>query len=161
MSGAWPPTPWARRRRRRGLPRGTRCGAGSVPASTTVAVLPRASRVETLVQTGVWTETTGKGASRLLLARLRWRRMVRGSFDAALCVSHLRNEHAKSRVQARSIFGTKMADLCVGGERERERERVVGGDANIALFGAIPEMQMRGVELHLCAIHGEFCQQSL
>ena len=43
-----------------------------------------------------------------------------------------------------------MAELCVGGAR------IVGLDANMALFGAIPEMKERGVDMHLCAVHAEY-----
>ena len=32
----------------------------------------------------------------------------------------------------------------------------MGGDMNMAFWGAIPELGRRGVELHLCAVHAEY-----
>ena len=31
--------------------------------------------------------------------------------------------------------------------------RFIGGDMNMGLWGVIPELARRGVELHLCAVH--------
>ncbi len=37
----------------------------------------------------------------------------------------------------------------------RWRKAVIGGDMNMGLGGAIPELRRRGLELHLCAVHAE------
>ena len=93
-----------------------------------------------------------KGTSRLLAARLRRRRMVCGDWDAAVCVGHVHNEHAKSGGTARSHFCDQRVDLCAGGVR------LIGKVFNMAVFGAIPATQAWGVELQLCAIHCEKMQ---
>ena len=52
-------------------------------------------------------------------------------------------------------FYDHLAELCVGGAR------IVGLDANMALFGIIPEMKDRGVDMHLGAVHAEYAPDQL
>ena len=45
--------------------------------------------------------------------------------------------------------------LCAGGVR------VCGMGGNVGLFGTIPDMDSRRVEMRLCAVHGEVCRLSM
>ena len=70
--------------------------------------------------------------------------------ETTVVVCHLHNRHAKIICGSRTQFWEQLAALCVGGVR------FIGGDMNMALWGAIPELGRRGVELHLCAVHAEY-----
>ena len=50
----------------------------------------------------------------------------------------------------RTSFWEHLAALCVGGVR------FSGGGMSMGLWGVIPELARRGVELHLCAVHAEW-----
>ena len=47
-------------------------------------------------------------------------------------------------------FWDKLADLCAGGGR------LIGMDANLSMFGVVPEMERRGVQVTLLVHHMEW-----
>ena len=69
---------------------------------------------------------------------------VFGKSEILMVVGHLHNELANIPNSPKcNEFWNKLADFCAGGGR------VIGMDANMSMFGVIPEMARRGVDLTL------------
>ena len=88
--------------------------------------------------------------SPLMPCRIKFRTMVSTGTSTVVVVGHLHREAAKKNCDTRKRFFDELARLCVGGAR------LFGADANMAVFGILPEMAQRGVEMHLCCIHAEY-----
>ena len=88
--------------------------------------------------------------SPLIVARITFRKPMSTGREIVVCVGHLHRRIAKTQCPERKNFWDQLAVLCVGGAR------IVGLDANMALFGAKPEISERGVDMHLCAVHAEY-----
>ena len=93
--------------------------------------------------------------SRIMPVKIKWRQRTLREWETAICVCHLHNDHAKEGKEQRTLFWDHLAMLCAGGVR------VCGMDGNMGLFGTIPEMERRGVEMRLCAVHGEICRLNM
>ena len=92
--------------------------------------------------------------SKLMLVRFTWRVPINGATTTRVIVGHLHNELAKKTKAVEMVqFWNKLAHLCAGGGRGEGR--LIGMDANMAMFGVIPEMAKRGVGLTLLCHHME------
>ena len=115
-----------------------------------LAVMARSQYVESLTPGTLWMKTTAKGSSRILPCKVRFREPKSTGLETYVAVCHLHNTHAKISCGSRTAFWEHLTSLCVGGVR------FIGGDMNMGLWGVIPELGRRGVELHLCAVHAEW-----
>ena len=73
-------------------------------------------------------------------AVVRWHAPIDGQWTVRVAVGHLHNEPAKTAGARRRQFFDELADCCAGGSR------ILGLDANMALFGVVQELFDRGVD---------------
>ena len=115
-----------------------------------LAVVGRLSRVKEIKTVDTWANRYAGGTSRLMMAKVIWRLPIAGEDSQLVIVGHLHNELAKvPKSPHLKDFWDRLAHLCVGGGR------VIGMDANMAVFGVMPELAKRGVGLTLLAHHME------
>ena len=119
-----------------------------------LCVVGRCSRVESLqVLDKFVVERKGK-CSKLMLVQVTWRVPMGGATTTNVIVGHLHNELAKTtKAEEMNKFWNRLAHLCAGGGGGEGR--LIGMDANMAMFGVIPEMAKRGVGLTLLCHHYE------
>ena len=92
--------------------------------------------------------------SKLMLVEVTWRAPINEATTVKVIVGHLHNELAKkTKAEKLRRFWDKLADLCAGGGGGEGR--LIGMDANMAMFGVLPEMAERGVGLTLLCHHME------
>ena len=115
-------------------------------------IVARATHAASVERLASWSDRVfaGTARSRLLTALVRWRHPVDGRDSVMVTVGHIHNDTAKTKGVARTRFFDELAECCAGGTR------LVGLDANMALFAVVPELFDRGVDATLIAHHQEF-----
>ena len=81
---------------------------------------------------------------------MTFRKVMATGNDIVVCVGHLHRHAAQPEGKDRADVWDQLAVICVGGTR------IVGLDANMAVFGVVDEMAKRGIDAHLCSIHAEY-----
>jgi len=114
-----------------------------------LAVVGRASRVESYTTKDNYCVSGKKGNSRLLWVDVRWRVPINGEQNVEIVVGHLHSVDAKKDNDVRRRWFAKLAGFCAGGGR------IVALDANMAVFGVVSEMAKWGVGLTLVSHHYE------
>jgi hypothetical protein len=67
--------------------------------------------------------------------RIKSQQRTLHEWETAICVGHLHNKHARGGKEQRRAFWDQLVLLCAGGVC------ICGMDANVGLFGNIPEME--------------------
>lgn len=115
-----------------------------------LAVIAKCSNVEETWYGEPYEDGPKKRCTRMLPVRVRFRKVQSTGQEIRVLVFHLHHEHAKENGQHRKSFYEKLTEYCAGGTR------LIAGDANLAVFGMVPEMRKRGVQLTLAAVHSEY-----
>ena len=76
--------------------------------------------------------TNNAYASRILPVKIKRRQRTLHEWEAAMCITHLHNGHARAGGKHRTAFWKELAQLCAGGVR------ICGMDANMGLWGDHP-----------------------
>ena len=113
------------------------------------AIFGLAHRAQKLAMYDLYEKHLQGGWSRVLLVQVKWHQPVFDRMEAFVAVFHLHNNHAKKDGEPRKGLYDCLAECCAGGCR------ILAGDMTMALWGLIPELSDRGVEVRLIAHHAE------